>query len=122
MSVSSMLSVIASQYDSIVSRTDFIALAEAQVTRCWFKGKEDYAVALMTAHLISVFTPNYRKDGTGGAITSKKEGDLTISFAQSQNKDTDLNSTSYGLQFQRLAKAGGFIMSVTGGNDYVCSS
>ena len=120
MSVSTTLSTIASQFDSLTSRDEFIALAETQVNRCWFTGKEDYAVALMTAHLISVFTAPYRKDGTGGAITSKREGDLAISFAQASGGDTDLNQTSYGLQFQRIMKSGGFFVGVTGGNDYVC--
>jgi hypothetical protein len=124
MSVSTVLSAIASQFDDASNRTAIIALAEQQVNRCWFKGKEDYAVALMAAHLLALFNSVYRRDGTAGAITSKREGDLAISFASDINKNgNDLDATSYGQQFQRLTKSGGFILGVTGGGaNNVCSS
>ncbi|MGD8707089.1 MAG: DUF4054 domain-containing protein [Nitrosopumilaceae archaeon] len=115
MSVSTILSTIAPQYDSLVSRSEFISLAETQVNRCWFRNKADLAVALMTAHMISVFTSSYRQDGTGGSVTSKREGDLALSFAQSVNGNSDLNQTSYGKQFQSLMKSGGFFIGCTGG-------
>lgn len=120
MTPSQWLNTIAPQFDATANRTNFIALAETQINRCWFVGKEDYAVALMAAHLLSVFTSTYRKDGTGGSVTSKREGDLSISFASFSSGDSDLNQSSYGLQLQRLMKAGGFILGVTGGCDYVC--
>jgi hypothetical protein len=74
--------------------------------------------------LLALFNSVYRRDGTAGAITSKREGDLAISFASDINKNgNDLDATSYGQQFQRLTKSGGFILGVTGGGaNNVCSS
>lgn len=120
MSASDILSTIAPQYDTVVNRDEFITLATMQVNTCWFDVKSDYAIALMTAHLISIFTIAFRKDGTGGAITSKREGDLAISFSTGKGNDDDLDQTTYGKQFQRLMKGGNVFLGVTGGNDNGC--
>jgi hypothetical protein len=125
MSASSVLSVIASKYDSVANRNEFIALAELRVNRCWFGEKADLAVAYMAAHLITLDGENsIRSNGEAGSITSKREGDLAISFSSTSvaGDGEDLNLTHYGVQYQSLASGSGLAIGVTGGNDIVCGS
>ena len=119
MSASSVLSIIAPQFDTIANRNEYINLAELRVNRCWFREKADLAVALMAAHLITLNTT--RTDGDAGTITSKREGDLSVTYAVTpSNGDSSIGMTHYGLQFKELRDECGFIFGVTGGNDYVC--
>lgn len=107
MSASSTLSVIAPQFNSIANRDEYLSLAELNVNRCLFDSKGDMAVALMAAHMLALNTdPIRQQSGGAGQITSKKEGDLSISFSSaSDGSGGDLFLTVYGLQFQRLSNS-----------------
>lgn len=124
MSVSSMLSVIASQFDSVDNRSEFINLASLRINRCRFGAKADLATAYMAAHMIAMSNTAYRQDGTAGAVTSKREGDLSINFGSTKSKevDGDLEQTSFGKHYLSLQNASGVMIGVTGGKDSGCYS
>lgn len=117
MSVSSILSRIAPQYDSTPDRNGFISDAESMTNRCWYGVNADRAVALMAAHMIALNTSLIRQNGETGAISSKKEGDLAIGFVAGAGQGiNDLDQTHYGKQLKHLRAGGGAFLGVTGGN------
>lgn len=122
MSVSNILSVIAPQYNSTAGRDTFIQMAENLTNRCWYGVNADLAVALRSAHMMALNTASLRLNGEAGAISSKKEGDLSIAFqnVSSGFNDSDLSQTHYGRQLIGLVKTGGMFLGVTGGNDCGC--
>ena len=121
MSASSVLSVIAPQFDSVSGRSEYLSMAEGQTNRCFYGTNADRAVALRAAHMMSLDKSLLRTNGETGAISSKKEGDLAIGFATGMNQDSgDLDQTHYGKQLKGLANGSGAFISVTGGNIGVC--
>lgn len=120
-SPSAYLSIIASQFDGVVNRSEFITMATMQINENWFTDdKYNLAIAYMAAHLITINTdPSFLGSG-GGAVISKKEGDLSIGYAapSSNTGDLSLNLTSYGKQLQQLIKQGGFYLGVLNGDTY----
>ena len=116
MSASLKLTLIAPQFDSVTGRADFLALAADQVNDCMFGDKTDLAIAYLAAHLIALNTDPNRQQGESGSITSKKEGDLAISYGNFKNNNTksDLDLTFYGQQFQSLANASTLNIGLTG--------
>lgn len=121
MSVSAVLSLVAPQYDSIANRNDYIELAEKKTNRCWYGVNGDEAVALHTAHMITLATSPLYQEGEAGAVSSKREGDLSISYAVGSNEGMDsLNLTHFGKQLLRLRKTGGFFVGTTGGGFFGC--
>lgn len=102
MTASSILSLIAPQYDSTTGRTDFLTLAALSVNTCIFGDKVDLATAYLAAHMIALNTDPARQSGEAGAVTSKKEGDLSISFSNGRSTNEDLGQTSFGRQFLNL--------------------
>lgn len=123
MSASAVLSVIAPQFDSVSARNEYIAMAENQTNRCWFGANADRAVALRAAHMLALDTSLLRANGETGAISSKKEGDLSIGFVAGAGQGVnDLDQTHYGKQLQGLTAGGGMFLGVTGGNDRGCTS
>ena len=73
-----------------------IALASTQVnaTHCYY----DAVVANLAAHMLAMAV----RQGSTGAVTSKREGDLAISFAAPSVALSDLQATSYGQEVDRL--------------------
>ena len=122
MSASSKLSIIAPQFDTVTGRNDFIELATIQTGECWFGDKYEWAIAYLAAHFISLsqLSQSGATSGGGGPITSKKEGDLSVTFGKSGgNSPTDKDSlleTPYGRQYLTLLNSGGAFIGVTGGN------
>lgn len=121
MSVLSILQTIAPDLASDPNVQDNIALAELQTNRCWYGAKADYAVALRTAHNMSLNTSPLRSNGEAGAVTTKKEGDLSISFGKTGNSKSNdpLDQTHYGIQLKKLRMSSGPFLGVTGGNGRV---
>lgn len=119
MSASAILSIIASQYDTIDNRNEYLGFAELQVNESWFRDKYDLAVAYMAAHLIFVNTDPKTVGSGVGVVIGKKEGELSISYAPpsgTNKSDEELKKSSYGQQFLRIRNNCGFILGVTGGN------
>jgi len=116
MSVSSLLSTIAPQFDSVTGRADFIALAELQVNRCLLGEKADIGTAYFAAHLIQISQDSATSGGSSGEITSKKEGDLSVSYGNFAPKDgSGLSATSWGRQYDMIIK------TTVPGLDLTCS-
>jgi hypothetical protein len=103
MSVSELVSALAPAYaaDSRVSL--FTTVATNQTSRQHFGDNFEYAVALRVCHMIArnpVLEP-----GGSGAVTSKSEGEISISFEPPRDlvkKYGDLCSTPYGAQLASL--------------------
>ncbi len=114
MSASTILSTIAPQFDSTAGKDTYLEFAALQVNEDFFgTDRYDYAVAYMAAHLLTLDT-NYSVVGlSSGAVTSKKEGDLTVNFATISgiNIDPTLGQTSYGRQFLQLRNSSGCFVS-----------
>lgn len=72
-----------------------IEMAEDQIAagHC----KRTQAVAYLAAHILTIAG----RGGTGGAVTSETEGSLSRGYAVT-GAGTRLDSTSYGIEFQRL--------------------
>lgn len=121
MSASAKLSIIAPQYDSTTNRAEFISIAESMVNRCLFgtDDRADLAVAYMAAHLITV---NIIQGGAGtGEISSKKEGDLAVTYKTADTNGDGLTSTGYGKQFMMLVQSSTPFIGVTNGSSiYGC--
>lgn len=94
----------------------YLQLAEDRTSPCFFGANRSQAVALRAAHTMSLFLDPLRAGGTGGAITQKAEGDLSISFgaAQGSTVDNDLSQTSYGRQLDGLIRGSGAFVGVSG--------
>lgn len=99
----------------------WLELADVQVNSDVFGAAYPHALALMAQHIGCL--ENRGADGNSGAVTSVREGDLSVSYAQASGGDSYWNSTSYGQQYQALLRqysrrpgiTGGF-MGVTGGH------
>ena len=75
-----------------------IALAEKQ-TGTVYRDMRAYAVALLAAHTLTLAG----RRGTSGAVTSAREGELQLQYAQRQDA-TRLDSTSHGQELERLRR------------------
>lgn len=87
----------------------FLEIAEDRCDRSYFGESWTKAMAYLTAHLMEMSNRN----GTECApATSRREGDIQVSFAASQN-DSDLYMTSFGRMFLSLlnGRSPGFILS-----------
>lgn len=119
MSASSNLSLIASQYDANTNRAGILTLAALRVNVSWFGAKYDLAVAYVAAHMLAMSDPLFRANGEAGAISSKKEGDLSIGYStggssSSSGGGSDYDQTSFGRQFEQLSKECDLAINIIG--------
>lgn len=82
----------------------WLEMACFRVGRAYFGDAFCYALALMAQHIAACETRS--ADGSdAGRITSKREGDLSVSFGGNGSSDSgDLQATSYGEQYAALVK------------------
>jgi len=76
-----------------------IELAEKQTGKA-YRDMRAYAVALLAAHTLTLAG----RRGTSGAVTSAKEGELQLQYAQQRQDATRLDSTSHGQELERLRR------------------
>lgn len=78
--------------------------ASHHVSACYFKKAYVYALSLLVCHLAALESRG--TDGDAGAVTSKREGDISVSYGSTKGDDDDawLSSTSFGQQFLLLRK------------------
>lgn len=67
-----------------------------------FGDKAVHALSLYTAHLLALSDPE--RGGSRGAITSEKVGDLSTSYASPQVTTVNMDATTYGARFSKLAR------------------
>ena len=103
MSVDSTLLLIAPQFASIAVETrEAVAALAALSVGPAYGPKQELATAYLTAHMLYV-----RENAvTGGAIKSRKEGDLAITYAD--NGVGDYSASPYGVEFMLIGKMFGF--------------
>lgn len=81
----------------------WIAGASFRVSRCYFGKAYVYALSLMVAHRWAM--SEGRPEGTPGAATSMREGDLSVGYSVANgSEDGDLTSTSFGQEFLSLMR------------------
>lgn len=121
------LSLLAPQFASHAEKDSFLAMADelvAPASSCGLSAdRREQAVALQAAHLMTLsYDPSYAGGATGGAVTSKREGDLSLSYgsAQSASDDSDLSQTTYGRQLLELTRRSFVFIGVSGGDCGLC--
>jgi hypothetical protein len=103
MSVSTIVAALAPSYAADSRIGIFTTLATQQTSSSHFGENYELAIALRVCHMIAR-NPSV-EPGSAGAITSKSEGDLSVSYQVSselQRKYGDLCSTPYGSQLADL--------------------
>ena len=80
--------------------TSMIELAETRLQECTFGDNYNEAVALYVLHMYEVSD----RSGSGGPITSEKEGQLSRSFGATASSGA-LGDTSWGRELERLTKS-----------------
>lgn len=77
-----------------------LELAENQ-TGSVFGSARNHAVALLAAHGMTLAT----REGMGGQVVSRKEGDLSVGFGAAGREASPLGATSYGVELERLRRS-----------------
>ena len=121
MSVSSILSDIAPQFDGDAARDDFISLARNRVNYEYFCNNAEVAHAYMTAHMMTIRDLSQKTGGIStSGLTQLKEGDLSISMKGGSSADeSELATTSYGKEFIDLQKSSGVGIGLTGVGEFL---
>lgn len=119
LSITVTLTTIASQFDADPNRTNHIELAKLQTNANCYGDKYNYAVALRAAHTLTLSTGEAGNSaGASGPISGKREGDLSLSYANAANSsnsgDAYLSRTSYGQNLIDLRNGSVLGMSITG--------
>lgn len=123
MSAAQRLALVAPQFAGNVSVPLYIELAEEQTAPASACGMSEVrraqAVALRAAHMMTLaLDPSYAGGASAGGVSSKSEGDLSLSYGSSSAaaKDADLSQTVYGRQLMELAASSFLLVGVTGGS------
>ncbi len=95
----------------------WVKMAQFRVGRCYFGDAYLFALSLMASHIGAL--EGRGSDGDAGRIASKREGDLSVSYAGgTSGDDGDLSSTAYGLQYLALLKQYSKRPGITGRTDF----
>ena len=120
LTVEQIMDALAPAFSQDPTRPVFIELATARVAPGFYRNKTNHAIALMAAHMMALDSAAAAESGRGyeaGNITSKSEGDLSLSFGSTSANTTDasdLGQTKYGVQLIGLRKGCGPFLGVTG--------
>lgn len=114
LTVNQIIDIVAPQYSSDSDLTNTITLATQRTSESAFGVNYEYAIALRTAHILTLrdMNKNGVLSGLGGVtgnVTSKREGNTSITFgsisgiqAINTTKSVDLTLTRYGLDLLGL--------------------
>jgi hypothetical protein len=125
MTASQIVDLIAPQYSTDPNKASFLQLASDRTNACVFGDNYQMAIAFRACHMMAKRDIATSTGGTGGQVSSKREGDLQVSFFKSTstgNTDSDLSETSYGNDLLGLINGTIPAIAVTGGNDDGCGS
>lgn len=105
-SAEQILDAIAPQFVSDTDKDVHLNLAELRTSDCFGTSIKPLAVALRAAHTLTLSSNANSFGGSSGSITSKREGDLSVSFSNNASVGIsgDLGQTSYGVQLENLIK------------------
>lgn len=115
--------VICPEFKDHADKAAYLEMADeltSAASSCgWNDAKRTQAVALRAAHMMTLSLSPERAGGTGGQITQKREGQLSLSFGgnSSTRRAGDLDQTSYGIQLQALISGSFLLIGTTGDYD-----
>lgn len=132
LSVDQYIAAIAPALVTDANKAVFVEMATERTNRCFYGEKYNQAVALLAAHTAFLLNAQAGAMGAGsgsteagsvGAITSKREGDLSVSYgagtvsvSDAGVSDAELAQTRFGLMLLALRKGcRPFMGVVTGG-------
>ena len=131
LTIDQYLAAIAPSIATDASKDVYIEMATERTNRCFYGDKYNQAVALRAAHIAFLLTANAGSMGAGsgsaeggsvGTITSKREGDLAVSYGTSaigssagSVTDAELAQTRFGLMLLALRKGCRPFMGVLNG-------
>lgn len=131
LSIDQYLSAVAPAIATDENRDVYIEMATERTNKCFYGKKYNQAVALLAAHIAFLFTSASGSMGAGsgseeagstGTITSKREGDLSVSYGSGavtvgngDVTDAELSQTRYGLMLLALRKGCKPFMGVLNG-------
>jgi hypothetical protein len=81
-------------------KSDMIALATSKLSATVYGDFYQEAIALLALHMFAI----QDRRGSGGPLTSEREGGLARSFAASASS-SDWGSTAWGLELQTLTRS-----------------
>lgn len=77
----------------------FLEIAEDRCDRGYFGESWTKAMAYLTAHLMEMSS---RNGSESGPVTSRREGDISVTFAAAEQNDSDLYMTTFGKMYLAL--------------------
>jgi len=110
-----LIAYLPEEYAESPRLDSWILASSHHVGKCYFQKAYVYALSLVVAHMAAL--EGRGSDGEAGAITAKREGDLSVSYGSTKGSEDDgwLSSTSFGQQFILLKKQYSARPRVTGG-------
>ncbi|MCP3685997.1 MAG: DUF4054 domain-containing protein [bacterium] len=98
MSVTQIIEDIAPEFDTYDSDriARLIVIAQSQLSSSKYGDQYEYATALKVCHMLTISG----RSGSGGSISSEKEGELARSYGSAGS--SLLSTTSYGLLLEEL--------------------
>ena len=131
LSIDQYLSAVAPALATDENRAVYIEMATERTNKCFYGEKYNQAVALLAAHISFLLTAANGSMGAGsgsgeagstGTITSKREGDLSVTYgagavsaSAADVTDAELSQTRYGLMLLALRKGCKPFMGVLNG-------
>ena len=99
-----LVSYLPEEFRSAALLDAWIDGALLTVGRQYFKGAFIYALSLVVCHKAAL--ANRGVGGEAGAVSSVREGDVSVSYAApaASGNDAYFSSTSYGLEFLQLKR------------------
>ena len=82
----------------------FIGEATGDLNPRYFRDKLDRAIKYLAAHM-SYTNSGISKDVTGSEISSKKVGDLAVSYKTSSKGENPLMATRWGKEYLRIRRS-----------------
>lgn len=106
-----IVQVIAPELATDPNYASFVSLAQARTSTTFFGANYELAVALRAAHSWSM---TKRKPGEAGAVTSRRMGPVSTSYAALPGRDSSLSLTTYGNELLDLINGAGPAAAVLG--------
>lgn len=117
------LSLLAPTFAAHPLKAQYLEMAEELIAPAsaggWSATTRPQAVALRAAHIMTLANDlAFAGGAAGGAVSSKREGDLSVSYASTSadKRDADLSQTVYGRQLMELASANMLNFGIAGGS------
>lgn len=113
-----IFNAIAPQFVSDPNKSTHLEIATLRTSQNCFGDKYNLAIALRAAHTLTLTDTANNLGGSSGGVTSKREGDLALSFGgqSSTGIKGDLGQSTYGVQLQNLIDGNILAINLTGLN------